>query len=55
MILPFGSPPKPSAISRLNDPVGIVSTFICAELSPYMGVRNRHIGKWDKHKKSLPH
>ena len=30
----FRSPPKPSAISRLNDPVGIVSTFICAELSP---------------------
>ena len=24
-------------------------------LTSYMGVRNRHIGKWDKHKKSLPH
>ena len=34
MIRPFGSPPSPNAISRLRDPVGTVSTFIFAELSP---------------------
>ena len=27
-------PPSPSAMSRLSDPVGIVSTFICALGSP---------------------
>ena len=33
-ILPFGIPPSPNAISRLKEPVGIVSTFICALGSP---------------------
>ena len=34
MILPLGIPPSPSAISRLREPVGVVSTFIFAEESP---------------------
>ncbi len=33
-ILPLGIPPSPSAISRLNEPVGKVSTFIWAVGSP---------------------
>lgn len=32
--LPLGTPPKPSAISRLNEPVGIHSTFILVAESP---------------------
>lgn len=34
MILPFGTPPRPSAISRLKEPVGMVSTFMFAAESP---------------------
>ena len=34
MIRPFGTPPSPSAISRLREPVGIVSIFIFAPESP---------------------
>lgn len=30
MILPLGIPPSPNAISKLKEPVGMVSTFICA-------------------------
>ena len=33
-IFPLGTPPIPSAISRLNEPVGTVSTFIAAAGSP---------------------
>ena len=34
MIRPFGTPPSPSARSRLKEPVGTVSTSIFARFSP---------------------
>ena len=34
MTLPFGTPPSPSAMSRLSEPVGTVSTEIFAPASP---------------------